>query len=173
MDLYIRSVRFLSMIFGVAAGLLLVAAAIVVCEMVFIRYVLAGSTAWQSDFITYSIVASTFIGAPYVLMLKGHVNVDIVPLYASHAWRRRMALFAYTVSLVFVALLAWYGFHYWEEALVKRWRTNTVWQLPLWIPLMPLPLGAGMMVLQYVADIMALLTGREEPFGMAPQGHRP
>ena len=49
--------------------------------MVFIRYVLNENTIWQTDFVTFSLVAATFIGAPYLLLTRGHVNVDVLPLY--------------------------------------------------------------------------------------------
>ena len=34
------------------------------CQMVFVRYVLDGSTVWQTEFVIYAIVAATFLGAP-------------------------------------------------------------------------------------------------------------
>ena len=54
---------------------------LVVCQMVFVRYVLNQNTIWQTDFVTYSLIAATFIGSPYVLLTRGHVNVDVLPLY--------------------------------------------------------------------------------------------
>jgi TRAP-type C4-dicarboxylate transport system permease small subunit len=48
---------------------------LVTCQQVFMRYVLNASTVWQTEFVTYSIVAATFLGSPYVLMRRGHVNV--------------------------------------------------------------------------------------------------
>jgi TRAP-type C4-dicarboxylate transport system permease small subunit len=35
----------------------------------------------------------------------------------------------------------------------------------MWIPLLSMPVGIGLLVLQYVAEIAALVTGREPPFG--------
>ena len=55
---------------------------VVVCQMVFVRYVLNQNTIWQTDFVTYSLVAATFVGSPFVLMTRGHVNVDVLPLYS-------------------------------------------------------------------------------------------
>ena len=49
--------------------------------MVFVRYVLNQNTIWQTDFVTWSLVAATFIGSPYLLLTRGHVNVDVLPLY--------------------------------------------------------------------------------------------
>ena len=45
------------------------------------------NTIWQTDFVTYSLVAATFIGSPFVLMTRGHVNVDVLPHYVEPAPR--------------------------------------------------------------------------------------
>jgi TRAP-type C4-dicarboxylate transport system permease small subunit len=58
------------------------------------------------------------------------------------------------------------------EALTKGWRTDTVWSLPLWIPYIALPIGIGILCLQYVADIFSIATGREMPFGLSTDGER-
>jgi hypothetical protein len=36
-----------------------------------------------------------------------------------------------------------------------------------------MPIGIGLLVLQYVAEILALATGREPPFGMRPPRGQP
>lgn len=169
LDVFINFVRRLSQASGLVAAGLLAAAGVVVCQMVVMRYFLGASTVWQNDFVTYAIVASTFIGAPYVLLHKGHVNVDLVPLYVSHRTRFVLALLGSVFSLIFCLLVAWYGWLYFHEALAGGWRTETVWALPLWIPLLPLPVGMGLLAIQYVADILCLVTGREAPFGMDPE----
>jgi len=40
--------------------------------------------------------------------------------------------------------------------VVGGWRTDTVWSLPLWIPLLPLPLGIGLLCLQYLSEMIKL-----------------
>ena len=64
---------------GIFAAGLIAASVVIVCQMVFVRYVLNDNTIWQTDFVTFSLVAATFIGAPYVLLTAGHVNVDVLP----------------------------------------------------------------------------------------------
>lgn len=169
MDLFIRTVRALSQACGIVAALGLVAAVLVVCQMVVLRYFLNESTIWQTEFVTYALVGATFIGSPYVLLIKGHVNVDLLPLYLGQRARMVLALLASTASLTFCLLLAWSGWNHFHEAWTNGWHTETVWALPLWIPLLPLPLGIGLLALQYVADILCLVTGRDLPFGMRPE----
>ena len=169
MDTFILVVRRVSQACGIAAAGLLAAATVVVCQMVVMRYFLGASTVWQTEFVIYSIVASTFIGAPYVLLHKGHVNVDIVPLYVKHRTRVVLALLGSLASLTFCLVVAWFSAEYLHEAWAGGWRTETVWALPLWIPLLSLPIGMSLLSLQYVADILCLVTGREAPFGMDPE----
>ncbi|MGQ7793272.1 TRAP transporter small permease subunit [Faunimonas sp. B44] len=156
MHTYVRVVSALSRAAGLVSVGLLVAALLVVCQMVAMRYFLRASTVWQTEFVVYSIVAATFLGSSYVLLQKGHVNVDLLP--NALGTRGRVALEALSgfLSLVFCALLAWSGWVHFEEAWSRNWTTATVWALPLWIPLLPLPLGIGLLSLQYVAELIKL-----------------
>lgn len=153
---YVHIVDALSRAAGAIATLLLAGAVLVVCQMIFVRYVLNGSTIWQTEFVIFSIVAATFIGSPYVLLHRGHVRVDLLP--EALTGRRRLALeiAAGLLSIVFCAMLGWAGWHYFYEAASRGWKTETVWALPLWIPLLPLPLGFGLLCLQYVAELLKL-----------------
>jgi len=171
MESFINTIKKLSQAFGVMAVLLLAAAMLVVCQQVFMRYVLGASTVWQTEFVTYAIVAATFIGSPYVLLRRGHVNVDLVPLYLPHKARMVLALVASVAALLFCLALAWTSYELWHEAWVGNWRTPTVWALPLWIAYLPMALGIGLLCLQYIADILALVSGRDMPFGLKPGEH--
>ncbi len=79
LDVFVAAVRTVSRAAGGFAAALIAIGVLVVCEMVFVRYVLNQNTIWQTDFVTYSLIAATFIGSPFVLMTRGHVNVDVLP----------------------------------------------------------------------------------------------
>jgi len=170
MDGLIRGVHALSRAFGVVAACFLAAACLVVCQMVFLRYVMGASTIWQSEFVGYAVAASTLFGSPYVLLVRGHVNMDLLPHYLGPKGRMALALLASLLGLAFCATLAWASSRYFYEAWSEGWATETVWAPPLWAVLLPLPVGIGVLTLQYLVDILCLLTGREPPFGMPPAG---
>ena len=167
MDVLIRGVRLLSQACGIFAAALTAAAVVIVCQMVFVRYVLNETTIWQTDFVTFSLVAATFIGSPYVLMTKGHVNVDVLPLYAGARARWWLALVAILISLSFALVMAVLTAQFWHEAWENNWRSESMWRARLWIPYAAMPIGLGLLTLQYVVDLINLVTGREPPFGMA------
>ena len=168
-DRFARGVRALSMLCGFVAAGLVALAVFIVCQMVFVRYVLNQSTIWQTDFITYCITAATFVGSPYVLLTRGHVNVNVLPLHLSPRARYALALFASGVSVAFCAVMAVMTFLFWKEAWDNRWVSDTMWRARLWIPYSSMPIGLGLLTLQYVVDIVRLVTRRDPPFDIPPE----
>ncbi len=167
LERFSRAVRGVSFVLGVVAAGLIALGVVVVCEMVFVRYALGHNTIWQTDFVTYSLVAATFIGSPYVLMTRGHVNVDVLPHYAGERQRYRLAVFAAFVTLAFAVVMAVLTFLFWKEAWDNRWVSDTMWRARLWIPYASMPIGLTLLALQSLVDLLALLSGREPPFGMS------
>lgn len=166
MNAYIRFTERLSIFLGIIAAILLVVAVLVVCHMVFVRFVLAGSTSWQTEFVSYTLIASTFIGSPYVLLRRGHVFVELLPMMLGERGRFYLALFAYGASALFCLLLAWLSFQFWHEAWVEDWRSDTLWEPKLWKAYLSMPIGFAAISMQYIADILCLLSGRDLPFGL-------
>ncbi|MGP1678534.1 MAG: TRAP transporter small permease [Burkholderiales bacterium] len=171
MDRFVQGVRFISQLLGYFAAALIAISVIVVCHMVFVRYVLNQNTIWQTDFATYGLVAATFIGSPYVLMQRGHVNVDILPLFSGPRLRWWLALFAAGVTLFFCVTMTVLTVGLWHESWVNSWVSESMWRVRLWIPYSALPVGLGVLTLQCLADLVGLISGREPPFGIT-KAHR-
>lgn len=159
MELFARAVRGLSLVCGIVAAALIACAVVVVCQMVFIRYVLNENTIWQTDFVTFSLVGATFIGAPYVLMTKGHVNVDVLPLFLHGRARFWLAIVATMLSFAFALAMTVLTFQFWWEAWENNWLSESMWRARLWIPYAAMPVGLGLLTLQYVADFFELVGG--------------
>jgi TRAP-type C4-dicarboxylate transport system permease small subunit len=168
-DRFVSAVRRVSELCGYVAAGLIALGVLVVCHMVFVRYVLNQNTIWQTDFTTYCLIAATFVGSPYVLTTRGHVNVDVLPHYLGAKQRFRLALFSAAVSLAFCVTIAVLTFLFWKEAWDNRWVSDTMWRARLWIPYSSMPIGLSILSLQYVADIYNLVTGREPPFGISAE----
>lgn len=169
MDKYIQFVARLSKLSGIVAAGMILVSVLVVCQMVVVRYVLQASSVWQTEFVTYLLVAATFIGSPYVLLTRGHVNVDLLPMYLGHRGRYFLCLFATILSLAFCFVMAWTSSVLWHEAWDSNWHSDTIWAVRLWIPYLAMPVGFIILSLQYIADFISLITGREMPFGIAPE----
>jgi TRAP-type C4-dicarboxylate transport system permease small subunit len=166
MDRFISIVRWISQICGFIAAALIAGGVLIVCQMVFIRYVLNHNTIWQTDFVTYSLVMATFIGSPYLLLSRGHVNVDVLPQFLGTRPRFWRAVASAVMSLAFCAVMTVLGFQLWQEAWESNWVSETMWRVRLWIPYSAMPIGLGLLSLQYVASLYDLFIGREVPFGI-------
>lgn len=169
MQTYVRVVRYLSLVSGYIAAGMIAVGVLVVCHMVFVRYVLNHSTIWQTDLTTYLLIGATFIGSPYVLMTRGHVNVDVVPYYAKPRARRLLAVVAGGMTLAFALVLTVLTFNLWKEAWDQNWVSDTMWRSRLWIPYLAMPVGLALLALQAAADLIQVITGREPPFGMTSE----
>jgi TRAP-type C4-dicarboxylate transport system permease small subunit len=171
MDAFIRGVSLVSRIAGAIAGALIALAVLVIVDIVVERYMLDRTTIWQIDVVTYSIVSATFIGSAYVLMTRGHVNVDVLPLHLGPRARYRLAVLTTLLALGFCVVLFVLCTAYWYQAFAGNWRSDTVWRARLWIPYSAMPLGLGLLVLQYLVELVCLVTRRSPPFGLT--GDRP
>ena len=169
MDSFIRGVTLISRLCGIIAAGLIGTSVLVVCQMVVLRYVLNQTTIWQTDFVTYALVGATFIGAPYLLLSRGHVNVDVLPLYLGRKGRYRLALASMLMALFFCLIMTVLTTQFWHEAWSNNWRSDSMWRARLWIPYASMPIGMALLSLQYIVEIIKLVTGREPPFGLPPK----
>ncbi|WP_299405522.1 TRAP transporter small permease [uncultured Roseobacter sp.] len=163
---FLRAVAALSTLAGWCSAAMIVAAVAITCQMIFVRFVLNGSTVWQTEMVIYLVIGATLVGLPYVQRLRGHVNVDLIPLALPRPARRALAVLTLSLSIAIIGVMLWYGYDYWHFAWDRGWKSDTVWGVRLWIPYLALPVGFGLLLLQLVADLFGVLSGTEKPFGL-------
>ena len=164
MDTYIRFVHSLSRLCGTVATVLLISAIMAIIHMVVQRYIFNLTTSWQTEYVIYSLAAATFIGSPYVLLERGHVNVELLPHYLGHKGKLILAIICSVLSLIFCTVIFVLSCEVWWDAYVNNHTTGTMWNAPLWKLYISLPIGFFVMILQYLADIFSLATNRVMPF---------
>ncbi|WP_306153038.1 TRAP transporter small permease [Roseovarius sp. MMSF_3281] len=163
---FLKAVAAISTLAGWCSAGMIVAAVAITCQMIVIRFVLNGSTIWQTEAVVYLVIAATLIGLPYVQRLRGHVNVDLIPISLPPRARFVLAVVTSLLSIAIVALMLFYGYDYWHFAWERGWRSDTIWGVRLWIPYLSIPVGFGLLLLQLIADLVAVLTGVDKPFGL-------
>lgn len=163
---FLRIVNGISTVAGWTAAAMILTSVFITCQMIFVRFVLNQSTVWQTEAVIYLMVASTLIGLPYVQRMRGHVNVDLIPLALAPRPRFALAVLTLSLSIVVVAVMFWYAYDFWHLAWSRGWKSETVWAVRLWIPYLALPVGFGLFLLQLIADFVALLIGADKPFGL-------
>lgn len=163
---FLRAVAAISTLAGWVSAAMIVTAVAITCQMIFIRFVLNGSTVWQTEAVIYLVISATLVGLPYVQRLRGHVNVDLIPLMLPKPLRKALAILTLSASIVIVAIMLWYGYEYWHFAWARGWRSDTIWGVRLWIPYLALPVGFALFLLQLIADLVAVLLKIDQPFGL-------
>ena len=162
MFVFIRFIHSLSKLCGIISTTLIASAVLVTTQMVVVRYLLKMSTVWQTEYVIFSLAAATFIGAPYVLMKKGHVNVDLIPYYLNQKGKNILTIVAAILALSFLAILFYSSVELTNHAWVKNIKTPTIWNFPMWKVYIFLPIGMGIMILQYLADILSIIYNVKE-----------
>ncbi len=165
-SLFVRVISLLSEACGWASAAMIVAAVMITCQMIYVRSVLNVSTVWQTEVVIYLVIGATLIGLPYVQKLRGHVNVDLLPIWLGQSARRALALLTMVLTLVVLAVMLFYSVEMWWAAYERGWTSDTVWAAPLWIPYLAMPVGFGLYLLQTLADLVAVIRGTELPFGL-------
>ena len=155
----IKLIDRLSALAAMAAAALLGTAIILVCQMVFIRYVLVGSTAWQTEVVTFSLVASVLLGSAWVLKERGHVAVGIVTENAAPSARRAMMIASDIVVVAFAVIMTWKGAEVTWQAYDGSWTSESIYEFPLWVPFLSMPVGFALLALQGLALMVRAATG--------------
>lgn len=153
---FVRAVDTISRAGGVLATVLLGVAMVVVCQMIVMRYIFRAATVWQTETVVFSATAAIFLGAPYVLLKKGHVGVDVIHMMTHGRTRLNMERIGAVLGLGFCLVMGVAtGIHLFE-AIEGGWTTPSVAAIPLWMPLTPMLLGFILLSLQYVAELIKL-----------------
>ena len=164
--LVLRLIKGLSIVCGWIAAVMILASVLITCQMIFVRFVMEQSTIWQTEAVIYLMIGATLLGLPYVQSLRGHVNVDLIPIMVKGRARKVLAAVVLLMTMAVVSVILFYSFENLHVARELGWRSETVWAPKLWIPYLALPLGFGLYLLQLLADFVALVLGVDRPFGL-------
>ncbi|WP_071796851.1 TRAP transporter small permease subunit [Natronohydrobacter thiooxidans] len=162
----IRAIGGISTLCGWIAAAMILASVLITCQMIFVRFMLRQSTIWQTETVIYLMIAATMLGLPYVQKLRGHVNVDLLPMWLRPVPRKILAVIVLLSGIVVLSVMAFYAYEHWHLAYQRGWRTSTVWGPKLWVSLIAMPVGFALFILQLLADLLALLIGRDTAFGL-------
>ena len=126
------------------------------CYEVFVRYVLDDPTSWAFD-LSYLMYAGVFyMGGAYTLSRGGHVRADMFYRLWPERTQASVELVLYVVFF-FPGILAlvYAGWGYGIESLrLREVSVNSPAGVPIWPLKMMIPIGAGLMVLQGLAEVL-------------------
>ena len=164
---WMRAVSAVSRLCGALAASMILMAVLLTCQMIWVRKINNASTVWQTETVIYLMIGATLIGLPYVQLLKGHVNVDLLPKLLPPSLRKGLACLTLLLAISVIGVMFFYSAELWHFAWSKGWSSDTVWGPPLWIPYLAMPVGFGLFLLQLAADLVAIISRIDEPYAEA------
>ncbi len=138
-----------------AGVLCVIAMMIVVTFEVVSRYLLNSPTMWSDEIASYLLIAIVFLGLAQNLRLGDHIRVDVITEKLPARARRWFELFAYALGLVFSIMLlvgVWIRF---QNFWMRHTLSDSPLMTPLWIPMVPVLLGALILVPAMLAGLMS------------------
>ena len=107
------------------------------------RYVFDASLVWATEMTIYTFMWSIFFGAAYCFKKDAHIAVTVVLDNVSSRWAKIMLLLSHLVTVVFLIAVAYYGYEYLLLVIDLDERSIDLWDLPMWIIYLVIPISFG------------------------------
>jgi TRAP-type C4-dicarboxylate transport system permease small subunit len=144
------------------AGILLVAAVLIVCWEIGMRYFFQKPLVWMVEVCEYILFSIAFLGAPWLLKKGGHVSVDVVTEYMGSKNRARMRLLSLTSGVLISAIITWFSF----ETALECYRTGVLVTKTINVPkhyfIFLICLGYLSLLFEFARQLFRHLIGKED-----------
>jgi TRAP-type C4-dicarboxylate transport system permease small subunit len=158
----ITSCNMLDKILVWACALATIAAGLVLTYSIVVRYFLHISTDWQDEMAVFLLVGATFLSAPYVQSVRGHIAIEALEEFLPCGIKRLRALVSDVVCLAFCAFFDWQCWLLLLEAIEDGSVTDSAWAPPLWIPYSLMTAGMTLLCLRFALQVIDALVSKRE-----------
>jgi C4-dicarboxylate transporter DctQ subunit len=137
---------------------------------VVLRYVFLRPIHWAEETTLYLMVWIVFVGGSVIIRTRGHIAVDVLPIFLSARNSRRLGLAVSLVSLVFLGALAYYGGQH-TLRVQSSGQVMPAMQAPMWWAYLAVPVGSVLMFIRTLQHIVRLVrAGQASMAGSRPLG---
>lgn len=148
---------------GVCAGICIVLIAVMILAQIVGRWfgVIIPST---EDFSGYLLAAASFLALAYTFRQGGHIRVTLLIHLLPSALQHKLTC----VVLFIFTLITGFGAYHLCYLVYESWVFNELSQgyiaIPIWIPQLPMALGAVLFFMALVDDLLGSLLGHRPTF---------
>lgn len=135
-------------------GILLFFTAFTTSYDVFVRYFFNSPTIWSVDYVEYSLLFSTFLAAPWLLKIDGHVKVTFIHERLSKRTKTLVDIFNYSVGAIVCGILAWEGTMDTWESYIKGTLIVRPITIPKWVIMWVIPFGLFLLCTYFVRILL-------------------
>lgn len=157
--------RALASVSGLAIALMMAVGAL---DIVLTNIDLLGITSrpvpGANEVIATLMVVAVFLGIPLAQQRRGHIQVDLITRRLPAPARKAAAMLQHGLSIAMFCGIAWFGWKTTAHAFAVGEFAAGSFNLPLWPARLALALGASVMVLQCLLDLLGeLVPGLARP----------
>lgn len=153
MRIFFQTVSRLVRGLGLLGQLALASMVVTICYDVVMRYVFMMPTDWSLEVNTFLVIFIAVIPSSDVLRTDSHLRIGFFASKLSPAARRRVARASGLVGVGFCALMTWKGLGMALQAYKYGDRMSTPLGTPMVIPYLFIPVGFGLLGLQYLVRL--------------------
>ena len=155
-----RGLAILNRIIVVFAALALIAASAILSYSVLSRALFKAANYWQDEAAVFLLVGATFLSAPYVQSMRGHIAIEAIEGFLPERIERVREILSDIICLLFCAFFAWQSWLLLLEAIDDGRVTDSAWAPPLWIPYSIMTAGMSILTLRLVLQVVQAFGGR-------------
>jgi len=130
-------------------------ASVMVIEVIS-RYLFNSPTTWGMELATLLFGPYFLLGGPYLLHLKGHVNLDLIHSVLSRKSRLKLDMANHTVIILFCAILLYYSFPLAFQSFEYKETSFSAWNPQIWPAKLAVPLAVLLLGAQSIAELIKL-----------------
>ena len=125
----------------------------------------AAPTAWSLEVNTFLVPFLALVPAGEVLRTDDHIRIDFFAAKMPPGVRRAVGMATAVLGIGFCAVMVWKGWGMAYQAFLYGERQSTPLGTPMVIPYSFIPIGFGVLGLQYLALLVVLAAGGPEAAG--------
>lgn len=138
--------------FGALAIAILVAAGILICVDVLLRYAFNRPLLGSIEIIEYALVYITFLGASWAVPRGAHIDIDVCVQAMPKSWQRICAFLSNFISLgVALVLMVFGGSVTWTSYIRGAFKPTTL-EIPTWVVLLIIPIGSALLAARFLLE---------------------
>ncbi|NYT66187.1 TRAP transporter small permease subunit [Alcaligenaceae bacterium] len=152
------------LLFLVAAALMVIIVPVMLYEVTS-RYVFNAPTVWGMELALLLFGPYFLLGGPYLLHIKGHVNLDVVRQRLPLAQGRWLDMFNQIIIMLFCVILFYYAWPLAVQALEFRETSFSAWNPPIWPFKFTIPLAVVLLGAQSLAEFLRIFFRDPDYYG--------
>lgn len=154
MNKFISYAEKLSIVGGVLSGIMICAGVCLVIGEIVARSVLNSTLYVAEEYSGYLMAGLTFVALGYTLRDKGHIRMTFLRSALSPRNKVILDLICFAIGFLFCIGLTFVTFMFFWDSVISGSRSMQVSETPLAIPQFFLPLGALILLLQFLAEFL-------------------